>query len=248
MTFHHLEYKVSKVVQSSDAAESHDKGKTKSSLHLEYVVSKVVTCYICKSKYDTNEKQHKHVNENHKDVVKGEVFVCKYCGNNSSNLKAYKKECKQGTVNKLPLMVYECDGCKHKISNRFNLYQHIASSLCCRTRIESSMASDKNAKKTDNVSDSSESATEHNNGTDKQKSTFGRAAKTEKVKEHSQCHPNVQSTELVKQSKARNKHIESGKQSSQSESLCDRPENEQDNADLQATTKGDKSHHSTTQL
>ena len=53
----------------------------------------------------------------------------------------------------------------------------------------------------------------------------------------------IKSTELVK-------HIskpESGKQSSQSESVCDRPENEQDNTDSQATTKGDKSHHSTTQ-
>ena len=44
---HHLEYKLSKVVKSSDAAESHDESKTKSSLHLEYVVSKVFKCYIC---------------------------------------------------------------------------------------------------------------------------------------------------------------------------------------------------------
>ena len=65
----------------------------------------------------------------------------------------------------------------------------------------------------------------------------------EKVKEHSQCQSKAQSTELVK-------HIsktESGKQSSQYESICDRPENKQDNTDLQTTTKGDKSHHSTTQ-
>ena len=38
-----------------------------------------------------------HVNENHKDVVEGEEFVCRYCGkncgNNNSNLKAHKKEC-----------------------------------------------------------------------------------------------------------------------------------------------------------
>ena len=54
--WHNLEYKVIKVVKSSDAAESQDKSKTKSSLHLEYVVSKVFICYICKSKHDTNEK------------------------------------------------------------------------------------------------------------------------------------------------------------------------------------------------
>ena len=65
---------------------------------------------------------------------------------------------------------------------------------------------------------------------------------TEKVKEHSLCQPKAQSTELVKQSKAKIKHTESGKQSSQSQSLC-----EQDNANFHATTKGDKSHHSTTQ-
>ena len=104
---HHLEYKVGKVVKSSDAAESKDESKTKSSLHSEYVVSKVFTCYISKSEYDTNEKWLKHVNENHKDVVKGEEFVCKYCGkncgNNSLNLKAHKKECKHGKVDKLPL-------------------------------------------------------------------------------------------------------------------------------------------------
>ena len=87
----HLECKVNKVVKCSDAAESHDESKTRSSLHLEYVVSKVFTCYICKSEYDTNEKLQEHVNENQKDVVKGEEFVCKYCGNNSSNLKVHKK-------------------------------------------------------------------------------------------------------------------------------------------------------------
>ena len=54
--------------------------------------------------------------------------------------------------------------------------------------------------------------------------------------------PKAQSTDLVKQSKVKIKHAESGTQSSQSESLC-----VQDNADLQTTTKGDKSHHSTTQ-
>ena len=53
---HHLEYKVSKVVKSSDAADSHDEIKTKSSLHVEYVVMKVFTCCIYKSEYDTNEK------------------------------------------------------------------------------------------------------------------------------------------------------------------------------------------------
>ena len=52
----------------------------------------------------------------------------------------------------------------------------------------------------------------------------------------------AQSTDLVKQPKSIIKYTESGKQSSQSESLC-----EQDNADLQATTKDDKSHHATTQ-
>ena len=67
-----LKYKVSKVVNSSDAAEYHDESKTKSSLHLEYVVMKVFTFCICKSEYDTNEKWQKHVNENHKDVVRGE--------------------------------------------------------------------------------------------------------------------------------------------------------------------------------
>ena len=67
----------------------------------------------------------------------------------------------------------------------------------------------------------------------KQESTPGRKAKTEKVKEHLQCQSKAQGTELVK-------HIsktESGKLSSQSESVCDRPENEQDNTDSQATTK-----------
>ena len=66
--------------------------------------------------------------------------------------------------------------------------------------------------------------------------------KPEKVKEHFQHQPKAQSTESVKQSKAKNKHTESDKHSSQSESVC-----EQDNVDLQATTKGDKSCHSTTQ-
>ena len=66
---YHLEYKVSKVVKSSDVAESHDESKTKSSLHLEHVVSKVFTWYIHRSEYDTNEKWQKHVNENHKDVI-----------------------------------------------------------------------------------------------------------------------------------------------------------------------------------
>ena len=97
--------------------------------------------------------------------------------------------------------------------------------------------------KTDIVSDSSKSATRHNNGTGKQKSTPGRKAETEEVKEHLQHRSKAQSTELVK-------HIfktESGKESSPSESVCDRPENEQDNTDLQATTKGDKSNHSTAQ-
>ena len=110
------------MVKCSDAAESHDESKTRSSLHLEYVVSKVFTCYICKSESDTNEKWQKHVNENHKDVVKGEEFVYKYwrknCGNNSSNLKVHKKECKHGKVDKLPLLVYECDSCKCKFTNK----------------------------------------------------------------------------------------------------------------------------------
>ena len=137
--------------------------------------------------------------------------MCKYCGkncgNNSSNLKAHKKECTYGKVDKLPLMVYECDSCKCKFSNRFNLCQHIASSQCCRTRIEqlqkckSSMASDKKAKNTGSVNASSNSATRHNNGTGKQKSTSGKTAETEKVIKHSQCQPKAQSTELVKQSK-----------------------------------------------
>ena len=139
------------------------------------------TCHICKSEYDTNEKQQKHVNENCKDIEKDEDFVFKYCGkncgNNSSNLKVHKKQCKHGKVDKLPLLVYECDSCKCKFTNRFNLRQ-----------------------------------------------------------------PKAQRTELVKQSKAKIKHTESGKWSSQSESLC-----EQDNADLQTTTKGDKSHYSPTQ-
>ena len=42
------------------------------------------------------------------------------------------------------------------------------------------------------------SASRHNNGTSKQKSTPGRKAETEKVKEHSQCQSKAQSTELVK--------------------------------------------------
>ena len=102
-------------------------------------------------------KWQKHVNENYNDVAKDEKFVCKYCGkrwgNNSSNLKAHKKDCKHGKVDKLPLMVFECDSCKCKFSNRFNLHQHIASSPCCKTRIEqlqkgkSNMASDKKTKK-----------------------------------------------------------------------------------------------------
>ena len=79
------------------------------------------------------------------------------------------------------------------------------------------------------------------------KSTSGTTAETEKVKEHSQCQPKVQGTELVKQSKEKIEHTESSKQSSQSESVCDKPENEQDNADLKATTKGDKFPHLTTQ-
>ena len=58
------------MVKSSDAAESHDESKTKSSFHLEYVVREVFKCYICKSEYDTNQKQQKHVNENQKDLVK----------------------------------------------------------------------------------------------------------------------------------------------------------------------------------
>ena len=41
--------------------------------------------------------------------------------------------------------------------------------------------------KTDSVSDSSESATRHNNGTGKQKSTSGRMAETKKAKEYFQC-------------------------------------------------------------
>ena len=52
----HLENKVNKVVKSSNAAESHDESKTKSSLHLKYVAMKVFTRCICKSEYDTNEK------------------------------------------------------------------------------------------------------------------------------------------------------------------------------------------------
>ena len=87
--------------------------------------------------------------------VKSEEFVCKYCGkkygNNSSNLTAHKKECNHGKVDKLPLLIYACDSCRCKVSNIFNLHQHIASSPHCRTRIEqlqkgkSSMASDKKA-------------------------------------------------------------------------------------------------------
>ena len=105
------------------------------------------------------------------------------------------------------------------------------------------MASDNKVKRTDSVSDSSKSATRHNNGTGKQKSTSGTTAETEKVKEHLQHQSKAQSTELVKNMS----RTESGKQSSQSESVCGRSENEQDNTDLQAITKGDKSHHSTTQ-
>ena len=104
------------------------------------------------------------------------------------------------------------------------------------------MASDIKDKKTDSVTDSSKSATKNNDGTGKQKSMSGTTTETEKVKEHSWCQPKAQSTELVKQSKAKIKHAESGTQSSQSELVC-----EQDNANFQATTKGDKSHHSTTQ-
>ena len=184
-------------------------------------------------------------------IVRGEEFVCKYCGkncgNNSSNFKVHKNECKHGKVDKLPLLFYECDSCKHKFTNRFNLNQHIASSPHCRTKIEqlqkgkSSMASN-NRQKTDSVSDSSKSSTRHNDWTGKQKLTFGTTVDTEKVKEYSLCHPKAQTTELVKQSKAKIKRTESGKQSSQSESLC-----EQENTDLQATTKGDEYHHSTTQ-
>ena len=145
------------MVKCSDAAEFCDESKTRSSLHLEYVVSKVFTCHICQSEYDTNEKQQKHVNKNHKDVVKGEEFVCKHCGkncwNNGSNLKVHKKVCKHGKVDKLPLLVYECDSCKCKFTSRFNLHQHIASSPHCRTKIEqlqkgkSSMASNNKDKK-----------------------------------------------------------------------------------------------------
>ena len=57
MPLHHLAYKVSKVVKSSDVVVSYDESKTKSSCHLEYVVTKVFTCYICKSEYGTNRKQ-----------------------------------------------------------------------------------------------------------------------------------------------------------------------------------------------
>ena len=120
--------------------QSHDESKTRSSLPLGYVVSKVFTCHICKSEYETNGKCQKHVSENHKDVVKGEELVCMYCckncGNNSSNLKVHKKECKHGKVDKLLLLVYECDSCKCKFTNRFNLQQHFASSLHCVTKIE----------------------------------------------------------------------------------------------------------------
>ena len=83
----------------------------------------------------------------------GEEFVCEYCGNNSSNLKVHKKERKHGKVDKLLLLVYECDSCRHKLGNRFNLHQHIASSLHCRKNIEqlqkgkSSLGSGKKAKK-----------------------------------------------------------------------------------------------------
>ena len=45
----HLEYKVSKLVKYSDAAECHDEIKTKSSLHLEYIVMKVFTCCCVKA-------------------------------------------------------------------------------------------------------------------------------------------------------------------------------------------------------
>ena len=84
----------------------------------------------------------------------------------------------------------------------------------------------------DSVSDSSKSATKHNNGTGKQKSTFGTTTETEKVKEHSQCQAKAQSTELVKQAKAKIQHTESGKQNTQSESVC-----EQDNADCRQQPK-----------
>ena len=192
--------------------------------------------------------------------MKSEEFVCKYCGkncgNNSSNLKKYKKECKHGKADKLPLLVYECDSCRCKLTNRSNLHQHIASSPHCRTKIEqlqkgkSSMTSNKKTKKkktkkknkTESVSDSSKSATRHNGWTGKQKPSFGTTFDTENVKEHPLCQPKAQSTELVKQSKAKIKHTESSKQSSQSKSVC-----EQDNADFQTTTKGDKPHHSRTQ-
>ena len=86
-------------------------------------------------------------------------------------------------------------------------------------------------KKPDSVSDSSKFATRHKDGTGKQKYTAGTTAETDKFKEPSQCQPKAQSIELVKQPKAQAKHVESGKQISQSESVC-----EQDNADLQATT------------
>ena len=43
--------------------------------------------------------------------------------------------------------------------------------------------------KNDSVSDSSKSATRHNDWTGKQKSTSGRTAEIEKVEEHSQCQP-----------------------------------------------------------
>ena len=51
------------------------------------------------------------------------------------------------------MLVYECDSCKCKFTNRFNLHQHIASSLHCRMKIEqlqkgkSSMASNNKDKK-----------------------------------------------------------------------------------------------------
>ena len=183
---YHLEYKVSKVDKSSDAAESHDESETKSSLDLENVVRKGFTCYICKSEYDTNEKWQKLINENHKDVVKGEEFVCEHCRNNCSNLKAHKKECKYGIVDKLPLLYMNVIQCK--FSNRFNLHQHLASSPCCRTGIEqlqkakSYMASDKKAQKTDSVSDSSKSATRNNNGTGKQNLHLAEQLKLKRLK------------------------------------------------------------------
>ena len=107
---------------------------------------------------------------------------------------------------------------------------------------KSSMASNNKDKITDSVSDTSKSATRHNDWTVNRNLHLAQQLTLKRLKIILFCQPKTQSTELVIQSKAKVKHTESGKQSSQSELLC-----EQDNADLQPTAKGDKSHHSTAQ-